>query len=258
MNNNPNDQLLALGRRLEQAGLTQFAKKTPAGDFALYRMHSVQIIRNEAEEIDTGGTCALLVTPEAPGLSGLIINCALAVCDMPEGQVRSRIYCKRIAAMLLTSRNRLAGSWEISAAKDAISLALKIAEERIEPDSMRKPRGPLNGRTMKHFFETEPGIFGMNQDEVEKIKRGIQHICNKHGHEDSYDFYTDINSNPVPKNGQWRTICGIDGMIFDKAWIPILKANQQFTEKKIRTVLRAATKAGFSSEIAAIILKYHS
>jgi hypothetical protein len=155
----PTDRILRIGKKLEKNGLKAFGAKTPAGQPAYFRACGIQIIPSEAEEIDTGKTCRLVITPYAESLSALVADLIKALKTGASGAQRTEALMEEMKAKTFKSAPRL-GEWEVSAAKDIVSSALKIAErpfnesltEEHEDLSMMDPfTGEIHEHRQEHW-----------------------------------------------------------------------------------------------------------
>jgi hypothetical protein len=123
----PNDRILRIGKKLEKDGLKAFGTKTPTGHPAYFRACGLQIIPSEAEEIDTGKTCRLIITPLAGSLSALVTDLIKALKTGASGAQRTEALMEEMKTRTFKDAPRF-GEWEVAAAKDIVSSALKIAE----------------------------------------------------------------------------------------------------------------------------------
>jgi hypothetical protein len=155
----PTDRILRIGKKLEKDGLKAFGTKTPTGHPAYFRACGLQIIPSEAEEIDTGKTCRLIITPLAASLSALVTDLIKALKAGASGAQRTEALIGEMKTKLFKEAPR-AGEWEAIAAKDIVSSALKIAERSFsesrteEPDdwSMMDPfTGEIHERRQEHW-----------------------------------------------------------------------------------------------------------
>jgi hypothetical protein len=123
----PNDRILKIGKKLEKDGLKAFRAKTPMGHPVYFRASGLQIIPSEAEEIDTGKTCRLIITPLAASLSALVADLIKALKAGTSGPQRIEALMEVLKTKTFKDAPR-SGEWEVAAAKDMVSSALKIAE----------------------------------------------------------------------------------------------------------------------------------
>jgi hypothetical protein len=71
---NPHDEILSLGASLKAGRLDDVLLRTPAGEPVLFRAQGLQVIRSEADEIDTGKSCTLVITPSAHLVSSVMVR----------------------------------------------------------------------------------------------------------------------------------------------------------------------------------------
>jgi hypothetical protein len=152
-----NDRILRIGNKLEKDGLKAFSAKTPTGHPAYFRACGIQIIPNEAEEIDTGKTCRLIITPFAASLSALVSDLIKALKAGASGAQRTEALIEEMKTKTFKDAAR-AGEWEDVAAKDIVSSALKIAERsysesRTEEQDDWSMMNPFTGEIHEHRRE---------------------------------------------------------------------------------------------------------
>lgn len=123
----PTDRILRIGKKLEKEGLKAFGAKTPTGHPAYFRACGLQIIPSEAEEIDTGKTCRLIITLLAANLSALVTGLIKALKTGASGVRRAEALIEEMKAKTFKDISTTRG-WEAAAAKEIVSSALKIAE----------------------------------------------------------------------------------------------------------------------------------
>lgn len=153
----PNDRILRIGKKLEKDGLKAFGTKTPTGHPAYFRACGLQIIPSEAEEIDTGKTCRLIITPLAESLSSLVSELINVLNKAPAGRLRAEMLVEEMKTKTFKDDSRT-GDWEIAAAKGIVSIALKISERSIsepppdEPDDWSRI-DPFTGEILEHQLD---------------------------------------------------------------------------------------------------------
>ena len=153
----PTDRILKIGTKLEKNGLKAFGAKTPAGHPAYFRAGGLQIIPSEAEEIDTGHSCRLVITPLAANLSSLVADLINVLKKAPSGQQRSEMLVEEMKSKTFKDYAR-AGDWEVAAAKGIVSVALKISERSFSEPSRDEPddwsmMDPFTGEIHEHRRE---------------------------------------------------------------------------------------------------------
>jgi hypothetical protein len=153
----PTDQILRIGKKLEKDGLKAFGTKTPTGHPAYFRACGLQIIPSEAEEIDTGKTCRLIITPLAASLSALVTDLIKALKTGASGAQRTEALMEEMKTKTFKDAPR-AGEWEVAAAKDIVCAALKISERtfsesRAEQQDDWSMMDPFTGEIHEHRQE---------------------------------------------------------------------------------------------------------
>ncbi len=152
-----NDRILRIGKKLEKDGLKAFGTKTPTCQPAYFRACGLQIIPSEAEEIDTGKTCRLIITPLAASLSALVADLINALKAGGSGAQRTEALIEEMKIKTFKYVPR-SGEWELAAAKDNVSSALKIAERtfsvsRTEEQDDWSMMDPFTGEIHEHRHE---------------------------------------------------------------------------------------------------------
>lgn len=127
----PTDRILRIGKKLEKTGFKGFGHTTPSGHPAYFRAQGLQIIPSEAEEIDTGKSCRLVITPLAASLSGLISDILKVLAELPAGLRRVESLIHELKTNLFKGASP-PGDWEQSVAKNIVSASLKLAERQFE------------------------------------------------------------------------------------------------------------------------------
>lgn len=153
----PTDRILKIGSKLEKKGLSAFGAKTPSGHPAYFRSGGLQIIPSEAEEIDTGKTCRLIITPLAASLSSLVSDLINILNKAPAGQQRAEMLVEEMKNKTFKDHARAAG-WEVAAAKEIVGISLKISERSISEPSLDEPDDwsridPFTGEILEHRRE---------------------------------------------------------------------------------------------------------
>ncbi len=121
-------QLLKLGATLEKGEEHKIVVKAPSGDSMFFRAGGLQVIPSESEELDTGGSCVLIINAQAGLLSGVIIRC-LRVLGLEAGRERAKKVVKEMAERLVRDRGQAVGAWEGQAAKDLVTIAINWSEK---------------------------------------------------------------------------------------------------------------------------------
>lgn len=154
-----NDRILKIGKKLEKDGLKAFGTKTPTGHPVYFRVCGLQIIPSEAEEIDTGKACRLIITPYAASLSALVADLVKALKTGASGVQRTEALIEEMKTKTFKDVPR-AGEWENIAAKDIVSSALEIAErsfsesrpEELDDAPMMDPfTGEIHEHRLEHW-----------------------------------------------------------------------------------------------------------
>jgi hypothetical protein len=94
-------ELLKIGASLEKGADHKIVVKAPSGDPMFFRAIGLQVITCESEELDTGGSCVLVINAQAALLSGVIIRC-LRVLGLEAGRERAKKVVKEMTERLFT------------------------------------------------------------------------------------------------------------------------------------------------------------
>ncbi len=229
---------------MEKTGVSGFRMTSPSGGEVLFRCHGLQVIPNEAAEIDTHHACQLVITPLAAGLSGLIISTLRILCAGEEDRRRMEAAVSAYADLLKSDRS---DGWELRAAKNIVSAALKVAETPLPPppdelDSewfmLGSHHGPLprrranarKDRPVFHSFLESSGLEGFFGTPIQSSGRP-----GKGGHEDSI---------------VWLTIRDVAGVVLENFWIPVHLPKRPLSRTEECEIIRSIVRKKLRPEIA--------
>lgn len=243
-------QLLKLGSTLEKGEEHKIVVKAPSGDPMFFRASGLQVIPSEDQELDTGGSCVLVINPQAALLSGVIIRC-LRVLGLEAGRERAKKVVKEMGECLVRDRGQTAGAWEGQAAKDLVTIALKWSEkpakkERPEISQLGEeiPTDPFTGEPIPEEL--------MPQWRMAKRRAARQ----MREEEDTLMQFTMEACADDKKEGKdgWVVIGGLQGVIAADAWYPVVGPEDQIDEKVIRKVAKGLARRGLKPELAMTVL----
>ncbi len=244
-------QLLKLGATLEKGEGHKIVVKAPSGDPMFFRASGLQVIPSEDQELDTGGSCILIINAQAGLLSGVIIRC-LRVLGLEAGRDRAKKVVKEMAERLVRDRGQAAGSWEGQAAKDLVTVALKWAEKPAKKE--RPGRQQLDDEIPTHPLTGEP----MPEELIPHWRMAQRRAARqmRETEEDTLMQFTMeacAEDKKETKNG-WVVIGGLQGVIAADAWYPVVGPEDQIDEKVIRKVAKGLARRGLKVELAMTVL----
>jgi hypothetical protein len=248
----PTDRLLKIGKKLDKEGLGSFKATTPGGAPVYFRSNGLQIIPSEAEELDTNKACQIVITPEASGLSGLVISLLRILGEGKDGQRRTKAAILAFRAALKSNGNP---GWELEAAKNLITAAIKAAETPY----------PAPGRHDDDWGDLDPfgeqmiGRYSTHWRRAKEILESRSNHFDPSSRElSSIDAFTGLpegtdNSGDIP-DGVWIEISKIMGVVLGGHWVPVSFPAEPITQRSERAIMRALRRKGLRPEIALTII----
>jgi len=244
-------ELLKIGATLEKGADHKIVVKAPSGDPIFFRASGLQVITCESEELDTGGSCVLVINAQAALLSGVIIRC-LRVLGLETGRERAKKVVTEMGERLVRDRGQAAGAWEGQAAKDLVTIALKWAEKpakkerpgRQQPDE-EIPTHPLTGEPMPD--ELIPHWRMAQRRAARQIREAQEDTLMQ------FTMEACAENKKITKNG-WVVVGGLQGVIAADAWYPVVGPEDEIDEKVIRKVAKGLARKGLKAELAMTVL----
>ncbi len=244
-------ELLKIGATLEKGAGHKIVVNGPSGTPMFFRAGGLQVIPCESEELDTGGSCVLIISSQAALLSGVIIRC-LRVLDLQPGREQARKVVKEMGERLVRDRGQAAGTWEGQAAKDLVTIALKWAERPVkrgrsdsqQPDE-ESPTHPLTGEPMPEELISHWRM--AKRRAARQMREGEEDILMQFTMEACASGKKDVN------NG-WVVVGGVQGVIAGDAWYPVVGPEDRIDEKVIRKVAKGLARKGLKAELAMTVL----
>jgi hypothetical protein len=245
----PNDRILRIGKKLEKDGLKAFVSRTPTGQPAYFRACGLQIIPSEAEEIDTGKTCRLIITPLAGSLSALVTDLIKALKTGVSGSQRTEALIEEMKTKTFKDAPR-SGEWEVTAAKDIVSSALKIAERtftvsRSEEQYDWSMMDPFTGEihehrqeNWRHAREILSRYAGRGKPRPDVTLRSV---------------VSDING-PVDRHLTWREVRAHLGVVIGGYWIPVGNVTRLSGSTAQLELAKTLLRKGLKPDIALTII----
>ena len=244
-------QLLKLGAALEKGEEHKIVVKAPSGDPMFFRASGLQVIPSEDQELDTGGSCVLVINSEAALLSGVIIRC-LRVLGLEAGGERAKKVVKEMTERLVRERGQAAGAWEGQAAKDLVTIALKWSEK---PAQKERPVTQQLGEDIP----TDPFTGEPIPEELVPHWRMAKRRAARHKREEEEDTLLQFTMETCAEEKKdtkncWVVIGGLQGVIAAESWYPVVGPDDQVDEKVIRKVVKGLARRGLKPELAMTVL----
>lgn len=247
------DTITRLGAALEKdAGQSLVVCSTNTLGYALFREQGIQVLPDESHEVDTGGSCLLVITSRAAVISGLILR----MKDVVEAEVSPTVYaqfCVKLAVLLKGKRDVKAKGWEEGAMKDAVSLALDyfsknpIGAKKAQP---RKKVDPFTGQSAELPDELPQGDSGAWGDELPlgywtHAKRTLRNS---------------MQVQEGPSKGESESapaiiVCGVAGSIVGRLWLPLVDRTVKLTPGLVRRIVARLIRLKYDPSYAQAILQ---
>jgi hypothetical protein len=243
--------LLKLGANLEKGEEHKIVVKGPSGDPVFFRSSGLQVIPSEDQELDTGGSCVLVINSQAALFSGVIIRC-LRVLGLTAGRERAKRLVKEMGERLVRDRGQAAGTWEGQAAKDLVTIALKWAEQ---PEKKERQVG----HQLEREIPTHPLTGEPMPEELMPHWRMAQRRAARQMPEAEEDVLMQFTMEACAQGKQqakdaWFVVGGIQGVIAGEAWYPVVGPDDHIDEKVIRKVAKGLAQRGLKPELAMTVL----
>lgn len=242
------DRILSLGRRLEKSGPKSLEIRLAGGGLALFRSHGLQVISNEAEEIDTNGTCQVVITPMAGAISGLLINLMKILSAGPDGSPRAEFALQKFKGALADNAKKPAGAWEAEAMKSIVGAALDAAQKSFpprpevddEPMGDFDPFADLEQRASRYWRRAKITI------------RNVGGELARHHELRHLEQPQPLAAEPNPHT--WLRVANIDGVVLAGHWIPLLLSSIKVDDRVVASVLNRLKRLKLKPEIAMVVL----
>lgn len=245
------DLILNLGRKLEKLGLKALEIRNNYSNPSLFRSHGIQIIPSEADEIDTNGSCTLIITPHAGAISGLIIQVLKILDSIDNNKLRQGAAIKAFKEILVQAYKEPTASWENNAVKKMLTASLEIVDKTYPPETKTNDCN-------SHLFDP---FADESEDEIKFFRKKTHFIA--HSLNENIERELVANRNLL-KDGQlksaslvWLKITGINGVVISQHWIPLFFDSTQINDLVINKVLKSLKHKKLNPEIALIALMNH-
>jgi len=245
----PTERILIIGKKLEKNGLKAFGATTPAGHPAYFRAYGLQIIPSEAEEIDTGHSCRLVITPLAASLSSLVTDLINVLKAAPAGQKRFEAFVEELKIKTFKDIPEV-GEWEVNAAKGIVSAALKISDRsfseapRDEPDdwtTMDPFTGEIHEHHRDHLSNARDFLSRYGRREIPRSARSIAANSSSDRASEAADL-------------TWIEVRAHLGVVVRGYWIPIGNASKLSGAGALLELVKALRRKGLKPDIALTII----
>jgi hypothetical protein len=245
------DIILNLGRKLEKLGLKALEISNNYSNPSFFRSHGIQIIPGEADEIDTNGSCTLIITPHAGAISGLIIQVLKILDSIDNNKLRQGAAIQAFKEILVQYYKEPIGSWEVNAVKKMITASLEIVDKTYPPETK-------TNHCNSHLFDP---FADESEDEIKFFRRRthfIAHSLNENIEQElvankNFLKSRQLNNDPLV----WLKITGINGMVISQHWIPLFFDSIQINDLVLNKVLKSLKRKKLNPEIALIALMNH-
>lgn len=245
----PTDRIFKIGKKLEKDGLKAFGSTTPGGHPAYFRAHGLQIIPSEAEELDTGKACRLVITSLAVNLSGLVTEVLKVIRSQSAGRRREVALIEELKTKVFKDMTT-SGQWEAMVAKDIVSASLKLAEREFE-DSPEADCDDWSG------FDSFTGEI---VDHRRRYWSRAQEILGKHAAGGSHKVTQPIlaKNSKSPRLGiclpKWVEVLGLVGVAIAGFWIPVGSPACLGGQRKQAELVKALRRKKLKPDIALTII----
>lgn len=245
----PTDQILKIGKKLENKGLKAFGSTTPGGLPAYFRAYGLQIIPTEAEELDTGKSCRLVITSLAANLSGLVADVLKVLKAQPAGQKRTEALIEELKVKVFKEMP-VSEQWEAAVAKNIVSVSLKLVERKF--DDQLETDGddwsgfdPFTGESTdrrRHYWSQAQEI--LRSHSGRERNRMAQPIEARHS----------TRSHQSSTSPQWVEVLGLVGVVIEGFWIPVVNPAGLAGLRKQAELVRALRRKKLKPDIALTII----
>jgi hypothetical protein len=245
----PADRILKIGKKLERNGLKAFGNTTPGGQPAYFRAHGLQIIPSEAEELDTGKACRLVITLLAANLSGLVFDVIAVIRRQSAGQRRAEALIEELKAKAFQDIAK-SDQWESAVAKNIISVSLKLTEHKFEDSPVDDADNwsrldPLTGdinEYQRHYWS--------HAQEILRRNAGSERSRMTQPFEARYS----MSSPPVAALPAWVEILGHVGVVISGFWIPVVSPVGLAGPRKQADLVRVLRRKNLKPDVALTII----
>lgn len=247
------DTITRLGAALEKdAGQSLVVCSTNTLGYALFREQGIQVLPDESHEVDTGGSCLLIITSKAAVMSGLILRMKEEIQAEVSPAVYAQFYVK-LASLLRSKRDGDINSWEEGAMKDAISLALDYFGKNLDGGEKAQPRkklDPFTGQSAELPDELTQGDSGAWGDELPlgywtHAKRTLRHTMQVQAG----------RSKGESESAPAIIVCGVAGSLVGRLWLPLVDRTVKLTPGLVRRIVARLIRLKYDPSYGQAILQ---
>ena len=219
----------------------------------LFRARGLQVLRNEADEMDTGKSCTLIITPQAPLVSGVIIR-ILKIMKPVLAEDLFKSETDKLLQRIKRHATSPAGTWEDAACLDLVKMALEIKVTLPKPnqqeDSFEHPNGDFVDP-----FTGEP--FGFMAHHRRWLRKRM--VSEEGMSDDLLDATLGATKGHMKKDKKtnWLKVAGVAGFVIESYWIPILSPGLGFKKSTINKIVRALGRRRLNTKWALVLLLNH-
>jgi hypothetical protein len=246
------DILLKLGASLKAGRHDDIALKTPSGEPVLFRARGLQVIRSEADEIDTGNTCTLVITPSAPLVSGVLVR-ILQVYRPVIPVVQFGAMTGRLIEKVKAKAPLKSGSWENEACLELLAFAMEIKVppkgkgERERPRNRQESQGviedPFTGEPMGLWASAISRMRSARSDAVGMRDEALEDTLGQ----------PELVGN-LGQVSAWVKIANISGLVVSGYWIPVLGPSVVLKGDTEDRVAKGLLRRGLNPQFALLAL----
>lgn len=246
------DILLKLGASLKAGRHDEIVLKTPAGEPVLFRAQGLQVIRSEADEIDTGKTCTLVITPLAPLVSGVLVRVLRMYRPIvPQGQFQ--VLTAKLVEKVKSKAASKPGTWEDSACLELIAYAMQIKvlprrkgtadHPKVQRESQGSFEDPFTGESIGHWASAYSRLRSMRPDALGMADEILDDTLGKNVALPDSDLPATIVK-----------VAGISGLVVSGYWVPVLGPSVVLRPDTEDKVARGLSRKGLNPQLALLAL----
>ena len=246
------DILLKLGASLKAGRHDEIVLNTPAGEPVLFRAQGLQVIRSEADEIDTGKTCTLVITPMAPLVSGVLVRVLRMYRPIvPLGHFH--VLTGKLVEKVKSKAALKPGTWEDSACLELIAFAMEVKvlprrkgttdQPKLQRESQGSFEDPFTGESIGHWASAYSRLRSMRPDALGMADEILDDTLGKSVAPPDSDLPATIVK-----------VAGISGLVVSGYWVPVLGPSVVLRPDTEDKVARGLSRKGLNPQLALLAL----
>ena len=246
------DILLKLGASLKAGRHDEIVLKTPAGEPVLFRAQGLQVIRSEADEIDTGKTCTLVITPLAPLVSGVLVR-VLRMYRPIVTQGQFQVLTAKLIEKVKSKAASKPGSWEDSACLELVAYAMQVKvlprqkgaadHPKVQRESQGSFEDPFTGEVVGRWASAYSRMRSIGPDSLGMADEVLDDTLGKNVATPGSDLPTTIVK-----------VAGISGLVVSGYWVPVLGPSVVLKADTEDKVARGLSRKGLNPQLALLAL----